>query len=434
MALLAGGSTIAGVWKRRRTLRRIAAAFGMNSMVGFSSRINMEVDGLQISVVASGVFDDEPVQIQLVGAFARLNLRLRPTRLVRSAIEPDILVGDADFDSAVIVQGSETEVLGALRWPVRRAALPLVRNGMDIDIIGRRLTVSCLGVPASADKTLVEEIVNLAKALPGESSVAERLAQNVREDPFGGVRLRSLEALVSDFGGSAQSQACCRDALADRNPWVRLQAARGLGAEGVDALADLARRSALNEAVASEALQDFLSHATRERAAEVCIDVLASGIGDARRRAIEVLGRLRHAPAMGGLIRAIAGADAPAAEAAARALGLLGGTAAEAALLESLERPHRGTREAAVRSLGDMGTVRSVAPLREFADTGDAGSALRRIAREAIARIQSRLVGAEAGQVALADVDPQRGSVSLVTADTEEGRVSLAEAPRSEKT
>jgi hypothetical protein len=81
-----------------------------------------------------------------------------------------------------------------------------------------------------------------------------------------------------------------------------------------------------------------------------------------------------------------------------------------------------------------MGTVRSVAPLREFADTGDAGSALRRIAREAIARIQSRLVGAEAGQVALADVDPQRGSVSLVTADTEEGRVSLAEAPRSEKT
>jgi HEAT repeat protein len=311
--------------------------------------------------------------------------------------------------------------------------LVLIRHGWEIDITGRRLTVSCWTVPRSARQTLVAEVMNLVKALPGESGIAERLAENVREDPVVGVRLRSLETLVADYGESAQARECCRAALVDRNPWVRLLAARGLGPDGLDALAKLAKRSALNEAVATEAFQDFLTHATRERVADVGMAVLASGKGETRRRAIEVLGRLRHAPALDGLVRALAGAEAPAAEAAARALGLLGGAAAEAALLESLERPHRGTREAAVRSLGDMGSVRSVAALRELADAGDAGSALRRTAREAIARIQSRLVGAEAGQVALAEVDPLRGSVSLVSLEAEEGRICLADAPRSDK-
>jgi HEAT repeat protein len=239
--------------------------------------------------------------------------------------------------------------------------------------------------------------------------------------------LRNLETLISDFGGSAHALECCRAALSDRHPRVRLQAARGLGADGLDALADLARRSHLNEAVASEALQDFLTHATRERAAELCTLILATGKGDARQRAIHLVGRLRHLPALDGLVRVLGSSDAPASEAAAKALGRLGGEAAEAALIASLDHDNRGTREAAARSLGDMGTVRSVAPLREVADTGDSGSAVRRVAREAIARIQARLVGAEAGQVALAEVDPQRGSVSLVSGEAEEGRVSLVD-------
>jgi HEAT repeat protein len=75
-------------------------------------------------------------------------------------------------------------------------------------------------------------------------------------------------------------------------------------------------------------------------------------------------------------------------------------------------------RAAAAQSLGTVGTVRAVPPLRDAESTGD--RAVRRAARAAIASIQSRLVGAGRGQLAVAS---DAGELTL--ADDTAGRVAL---------
>jgi HEAT repeat protein len=416
-------------FKQRRSLHSAAAALGVREIrPWWSSRLNVEVDGLQVLVVAGDALNEESLEMHVVGRFARLSLRLEPPSFFNDPTAPDIPVGDATFDSAVIVQGSEAAVLGALHAAARGVALRLIGRKVQVLIAGRRLSVICSkSTPTSAIPDLVRGMVALAKALPANESVPECLAHNALTDPVAGVRLRNLETLVSDFGESTVARECCRAALKDRNPWVRLQAARGLGVDGLDALAELAKRSTLNEAVASEALLDFVTHAPTDAAGQVCLAVLASGRGDTRRRAIEAVGRLRYAPAQDALIRVLEGSEATSSEAAAMALAGLEGEAVESALLTALRHPQPATRVASARALAEGGKVRAVAPLRAVVEARDSSGGLRRAAREAIARIQARLVGAEAGQVALAEVDPQRGSVSLVSGEAEEGRVSLVD-------
>ncbi len=111
------------------------------------------------------------------------------------------------------------------------------------------------------------------------------------------------------------------------------------------------------------------------------------------------------------------------AEAAADALGATGDPSAEPALLAALGRPHAPVRAAAARALGRVGTTAAVLPL-QAAEARDA--AVRAVARQAIAEIQSRAKGAGPGQLSLAG--GESGRLSL--AGGEEGRLSLALSSR----
>ena len=87
-----------------------------------------------------------------------------------------------------------------------------------------------------------------------------------------------------------------------------------------------------------------------------------------------------------------------------------------------MARPDATVRIAVAHALGALGSVRAVPVLRELeADGGD----VLRAAREAVAAIQSRLGGASAGQLALAE--PDGGHLALADGD---GRVTLD--PREE--
>lgn len=106
------------------------------------------------------------------------------------------------------------------------------------------------------------------------------------------------------------------------------------------------------------------------------------------------------------------------------------GKADEPTLLERIEHPEVAMALVAAEALGQMGTAAAVPALRELAERGE--RELARAARQAIAEIQSRLEGAERGQLSLAG--SEAGALSLAE-ETEPGRLSLAggEAPAGER-
>jgi len=106
------------------------------------------------------------------------------------------------------------------------------------------------------------------------------------------------------------------------------------------------------------------------------------------------------------------------------ALAQSGGPAAEDAVVGALASAEHDVRIHAAAVLGRMGSVAAVEALQAAAERH--GGALRRVVRNAVVQIQSR-VNATHGDVALAA--PDAGHVSLA-ADDAAGRVSL-EAPRA---
>jgi hypothetical protein len=76
--------------------------------------------------------------------------------------------------------------------------------------------------------------------------------------------------------------------------------------------------------------------------------------------------------------------------------------------------------------LGVAGSARAVLPVREATEGLMVDGDLRRAGRQAVAAIQSRLLGASPGQLSLAA--GAAGQLSLADADGR-GQVSLAPAP-----
>jgi HEAT repeat-containing taxis protein len=238
------------------------------------------------------------------------------------------------------------------------------------------------------------------------------------------VRLLNLLQLHDAFAGTTEAREASRALLDDGSPWVRLAAARFLQDE-IDVLESLARDRLVPDQAASEAVALLAARLEPERAGPILVDVLKSRTGDTQRQAIEELGRLRHASALGPLVVVMERADPRTAAAAATALGALGDPRAETSLLGFLGRDAAEVRLAAARALGGLGTVRSVAPLLALLESRGLDAAARHAIRGAIASIQSRLVGAGAGQLTVASTESESGRLSL--SGSEAGALSLAD-------
>jgi HEAT repeat protein len=261
-------------------------------------------------------------------------------------------------------------------------------------------------------EAVLPDLVELARALSTDAGDADRLFALFRGQDAPRVRASLLKLLARTHPEHAATRAACAAGLTDAHPWVRLEAAIGLGEAGRPTLRALATGRVLNDADTARAIEAVRAHLT--------VQDVASALGRARkgrqkgrrpltaRACIEALGAM-GAPALRPLAGLVADADAGLAAQAADALGATGCAAAEAALLTALQRPEDDVREAAIRSLARVGTTAAILPLRAAEDEqGGFG----RAAREAIAAIQAR-TGATAGQVTLAD-------------PTGEGRLSLA--------
>jgi hypothetical protein len=328
----------------------------------------------------------------------------------------DITVGEPLVDDRLIVSGERLDVHALLDDETRALLIRLVQpqHLRTLTMVGGTLRVAAETARFAETLGL---LLQLAARLTEVSRVVERVAAIAGRDPLPAVRLTCLHALMEERPRHAATRDALRAALSDDDASVRMTAALTLRTEGLSVLLGLARSPESTSEIASRAIVALGAHFPAEDAARTLETALRSGRYETVGACLDSLAA-RGAAHLGPVRRVLDGLSDTGVALAASALGLSGTAEAEPMLLGVLDSGSPDVRAAAVRSLGRVGSAASVPILRELEPRGDA--AFRRVVREAVASIQSRLVGAGQGQLALAS---DGGEVSL--AADEAGRVSM---------
>jgi hypothetical protein len=339
------------------------------------------------------------MRITVSGVARGLSLRTEglATRVQkRFGLDRDIQTGDVGFDADFMIVG-DGAVAHAVLDADTRGALRRLFGAQDSSTLAAG-TLSVDFARTTLDAKDLEQMLALAQGLVEPDDVGARIARNALEDRVDGVRRRCLLALLEGYGGHAATRDAVRRARADASEDVRLEAALASGEEALPVLRALAL-SGESEACAARAIRALGS---RLEAAEAR-RLLERGL--ARRRlavtiaCIEVLGE----PGRGS------------AEVEKLLIGRCLGDA------------DQGVRSAAAVALGRTGTVAAVLPLQAAA--GETGGALGRAMRDAAREIQSRLLGAERGQLTVSSAEggtvtlaAEGGELSPPEPDTSGGR------------
>src|SRR5262249_36124062 len=226
-----------------------------------------------------------------------------------------------------------------------------------------------------------------------------------------------------------EPEAARRAGLADRSPCSRIAAARFLHAGSEGTLRSLLEDRRTPDHVSADAASLLAARLPPEEAGPLLIATLKGRSGETRRQAIQELGRLKHAASVGPLCVLLENADPRTAAAAAAALEAIGDPRTQARLLDAVRQDAAELRIAAARALGALGTVKVVETLLEELDAKRMDEESRQAIRQAVSAIQSRLAGAEAGQLSLAASSAAAGRLSLAPPRAGPGDVSLASDP-----
>ncbi len=200
-----------------------------------------------------------------------------------------------------------------------------------------------------AEPVVRKAVIQSLGAVPGGKSLKALLLAITDDDPE--VRMLAAEALAGSDDPHAQEALF--PLLEDADLWVRAAAARGLAKGGGER--------------AGAALTAHL---------ETAADIFLLAI-------VDVLGRLRYAPARGHLLRLTTHADPEIRKAALTALGEYGGATARDAAAASLGDGHWSVRKAAIDVLARDKSAAAQAHLARVAEH-DPDPIVRRAAREAL--------------------------------------------------
>jgi HEAT repeat protein len=426
--------------QRRRALRDAVKGLGLENVVRSifpDHSAAGDVDGFRVEIRLRG--PSTSVTVAKPGSLPS-TLRMEAYSFLTADLPSSerVETGDFVFDEVVNVRGVRATALALLDRKTRKDVFLLVRHrrgwvagGAVHDASPNDHGGGFVTRDGSALLAFVRSTLDLARRLsvPDGPSIRERLVRNATSDSVEGVRLRNVQALVSGYPEAPETRTVCEAALRDHSPFVRLEAARALGREaiGVAVLESLATDKAQPEGVIAGALEGFALHGPPEKAAPLLIDALKHRRGATRHMAIEQLGRLRHRPAVGPLIVLLENSEAETAAAATRALGAIDDKACEAALVRALSSVASAVQVAAAEVLGQAGSVNAVEPLLAASRRSESDEKARHAARDAARRIQGRLVGAAAGQVALAEVTEPEGALALVDDERPRGELALAD-------
>ncbi len=383
---------------------------------GVLVRLELAVRKVPESVTTETWVVASPLPPRAIPPTLRLTPERLDSRLARAFGAQDLETGDPAFDRAFRVQGEEPYSRAALAAKARRSLLRGV-PGWSLDVtdgaarIGRSdlLELSARIVPD------VEALVAIAAALAMTArEIPGRLAESASEDPEPVVRARCGELLLSAYSRDPSTLGFARRASATPGHLHRLAAAGALGSEGIAVLAALAANPEEGNATRRGAADALARVAPEETLTRFVVERLGDSDAWAIHRelleAIVARGLHGAVAALGGV--EVERVEADTAASLARFLGARRDPAAEAALLRLSSHSAFDVRIEAVRALGTAGGVSAVARLHAVAHGLLEPLALKSAARDAIAAIQSRLSGAEAGQLSVADAADGRGGLS----------------------
>lgn len=249
-------------------------------------------------------------------------------------------------------------------------------------------------------RTVLTPLLDLARRLSRPADLAERLAGRLLPGPGRELeeeaRRKCLHLLLRDFSRHPATVAAVSAALGDSSEWVRFEAARSLGAEGVTTLRALVEAPGTDDACAARALRSL----GNVLPPKVRVATVTRALAAARAQAVQDRTELLQA----GL----------------ETLAQYHPQHAEAPAMAALAAHNEHVVATAARVLGRVGTVTAVPALREAEAQGPRTVAAA--ARQAVSEIQARLEGAEAGQLSVAG--GEAGALTL-TEEREAGRVSL---------
>jgi HEAT repeat protein len=351
----------------------------------------------------------------------------RMTTWAYASAPNEISIGDPIFDAAFWVTGSPAPVRAQLDVEMRR--LLCRQDGWGLTELKRGKLRTLVDAASGTERTeaALRGLLEIATRLAERIDVPERLAALATGDPLSGVRHEALRALIREFPDDAVMAPTLERAKDDPDPEVRVRAAIALGgAEGAGILTRIADDPATSDATAGAAVSALDRRLPPARARELLDDALRRRRVHTARACLDLLGRGPAAETLTPLVKVLGVDGGEVARAAARALGALGDAQAEPALLDALEREVPGLRPDVAEALGRVGTVAAVLPLKEAAVLHAAEGDFARVARQAIAAIQSRASGAGQGQLTLAE--DQAGRISL--AEAEAGQLSLPQGER----
>ena len=335
----------------------------------------------------------------------------------------EVEIGDKPFDSTFLIQGPMRLMCALLDAETRRLLLHVNAESRLWISSGKILAeMSDQAIPQ-----LLPVLVDIGRRFDqSKDAPRQRLIDNAHRDPEAGVRLQNLLLLIRELPEDPATVEALRTACSDPSPEIRLRAAKGLGTEGHEVLLELAE-SMVDDAVCAQAVsilyrelpiarvKALFDHAWRERRIQTACACL------------KALNSSGTAMAVDTLAEVLAQQEGELAAAAVQALVTTGSAAAEPPLLSALQREIPDLpdlRVTAAKALGSVGSAAAVLPLKEAAERFSLDRDLRRATRQAIAEIQSRLLGATPGQLSLAVAEA--GQLSL--AQAEAGQLSLAQA------
>ncbi len=418
-------------------------------VVGLEKYIRAHASGTRISIAGLG-HGDPGLELR------RSNIGARPGRAAEKATgegHEGIVTGDPAFDSKFGVRGSMPLARALLDAGTREAVgtvfdgrLPL-QDGREVAVTARvaedevvleipddrslSSKAGWLRLPEEDLPKVVGAALAFARRLVAPAGVAARIAENIRSEPEVRVRLRCLHTLIKWFPEDPASREALRAAAKVGSVEVRLTAAIALGEEGREALIALAQEEGpLAEPFRVRAIKALGGSIPGEVAERAYASAVANRESRAAAACLAALARIGGDRVVTALAKALAASDGELGAAAARALGDTSLPGAEAHLLANLEGRERMVTLAAVEALGRIGTARSVPQLKECAGRRPEDRVLERAVRQAVAEIQSRLEGAEPGQLSLAAANA--GELTVVGEDTH-GRLTVAQGDASGK-
>ena len=342
----------------------------------------------------------------------------------------DAELGDESFDERVELLRVDAFVCAALSSAARRQAVSLVEAGGEVrqGKIFRRTGGGETCTLAELVQTL-QSFAKLARLLEvtGES-LHGRLASNATSDPSSGVRLQNLRCLVDPAtrAPAALVASVARPLLADERTSVRLLAAKQLGSEGVPLLLAIAASEGSRSSLRVDALGALHEQSAPELRG-LLPTLLASSTPAVACAALSVIAARRLEELSSDVERCAASEHETVRASAATTLTALSPEQAEGVLLALLEDTSAEVLRASVQGLGLVGSVAAVEPLLPLA-RALVPSPLRHAARDAVARIQSRLAPVGAGALTLVSNDDLAGAVALAESSSESaGALSLLE-------